>query len=260
MVPFVLASIALTIVAALRSTWSPCGLSMLSSMTPLSERARGNRFWVTATLYLFGSIAGGLSVGVVLAVIAVAVGAFEMSATMTAAVVAVAALVTGAADLRVGPDLPRHRRQVNEDWFSGYRRWVYAVGFGWQIGNGVATYTTTAALYAVAVAAVAGGDPIFALVIGLAFGTIRGLAIAPAVPLTSLDAVRAIHARLDRWAEPSRVITGVLQVTVAVALAVVVHPALAGGFVALVAIGALARTRSDHGVRAAVETAYAPTR
>lgn len=249
MASFVLASIALTTVAALRSTWSPCGLSMLSSMTPLTERARGNRFWVTATLYLIGSIAGGLTVGAALAVLAAAVGALDLSATTAAATVAIAALVTGAADLRIGPDVPRHRRQVNEDWFSGYRRWVYATGFGWQIGNGVATYTTTAALYSVAVAAVAGGDPVFALVIGAAFGTIRGLAIGLAVPLTSLDAVRGIHARLDRWAEPSRVVTGVVQVAVAVALAVVVHPALAVGFAAVVAVVTVVRMRSVDGVR-----------
>ena len=30
--------------AAVRSTWSPCGLSMLSTITPLTERARGHRY------------------------------------------------------------------------------------------------------------------------------------------------------------------------------------------------------------------------
>ena len=31
-------------VAALRGMWSPCGLSMLSTLNPVSERARGHRF------------------------------------------------------------------------------------------------------------------------------------------------------------------------------------------------------------------------
>ena len=33
-----LAAAVVTIGAAVRSTWSPCGLSMLASITPLSER------------------------------------------------------------------------------------------------------------------------------------------------------------------------------------------------------------------------------
>ena len=31
------------VIAAARSTWSPCGLSMLSSITPLAEQGRGHR-------------------------------------------------------------------------------------------------------------------------------------------------------------------------------------------------------------------------
>ena len=41
---------------------------------------------------------------------------------------------------------PFLRRQVNEDWLSNYRSWVYGGGFGWQIGFGVATYVMTAAV------------------------------------------------------------------------------------------------------------------
>ena len=46
-----------------------------------------------------------------------------------------------------GSGFPIHRRQVNERWLDQYRSWVYGSGFGWQIGNGLSTYITTAAVY-----------------------------------------------------------------------------------------------------------------
>ena len=46
-------------VAAARGMWSPCGLSMLSSLNPVSEQARGHRFWLTGCWYVAGAIAGG---------------------------------------------------------------------------------------------------------------------------------------------------------------------------------------------------------
>ena len=47
--------VAVAVAAAARSTWSPCGLSMLSSITPLAERSRGHRFGVTATWFVLGA-------------------------------------------------------------------------------------------------------------------------------------------------------------------------------------------------------------
>ena len=43
------------VVSAVRGMWSPCGLSMLSSLNPVSERARGNRYWATAAWYILGA-------------------------------------------------------------------------------------------------------------------------------------------------------------------------------------------------------------
>ena len=54
---------ALAVAAAVRSTWSPCGLSMLSTVTPIAERGRGHRFWVTATWFVVGSLLGGACLG-----------------------------------------------------------------------------------------------------------------------------------------------------------------------------------------------------
>src|SRR5690606_28323748 len=42
--------------AAIRSTWSPCGLSMLSTITPIGEQARGNRYATSVAWFITGSI------------------------------------------------------------------------------------------------------------------------------------------------------------------------------------------------------------
>ena len=49
--------------AAVRSTWSPCGRSMLSTITPIGERARGHHFGVTASWFVLGGVLGGLGLG-----------------------------------------------------------------------------------------------------------------------------------------------------------------------------------------------------
>ena len=59
--------------AAVRSTWSPCGLSMLSTITPLTERARGHRYGLTVAWFALGALAGGAALGVAAAVLALLV-------------------------------------------------------------------------------------------------------------------------------------------------------------------------------------------
>ena len=106
------------------------------------------------------------------------------------------ALVAAASDTGVGGRrLPIHRRQVNERWLDHYRSWVYGAGFGWQIGTGLATYITTAAVYLMVVLGALTADPLAALAIGTGFGTVRGLAVLMTRHLTSPSALRAFHRR-----------------------------------------------------------------
>ena len=155
-------ALVVAVAAAIRSTWSPCGLSMLSTVTPLAERSRGHRFGVTAAWFVVGATLGGATLGLVAAALAVGVRALGPSAEPVAtAWPRVAALVAGGLRhraVRVG-DCPFHRRQVDELWLGRYRPWVYASGFGWQIGVGVATYIMTAAVYLVVVLAALTASP-----------------------------------------------------------------------------------------------------
>src|SRR5262245_17020791 len=175
------------VAAAVRSTWSPCGQSMLSTITPLAERTRGHRFGVTASWFVVGATAGGATLGVCTALLAAAASAFldpASSAVMAAAFVFAA--IAAASDLRVfGRGLPYHCRQVNELWLNRYRAWVYGAGFGWQIGVGVATFIMTAGLYLMIALAALTASPAAAFGIGVLFGFTRGLAVFGAWRITT---------------------------------------------------------------------------
>jgi hypothetical protein len=206
--------------AALRSTWSPCGLSMLSQITPIAEAARGNRFGRTAGWFVAGGVAGGLTLGAAMAVGAVVARAADLTTTVALVVVAGAALVTAALDGRVFRIRPPFlRRQVNEDWLANYRPWVYAGGFGWQIGTGVTTYIMTAAVFLLIAVGVVGASPVGAIVIAVAFGLLRGLAVLLGAPLRTSAALLAFHRRFDASAEPVRLAVIGVQLLVAVAAA-----------------------------------------
>lgn len=185
------------IIAAVRGMWSPCGLSMLSSLNPVSERARGNRFWLTALWYLAGATVGGMALGGASALAAFGVGRLDLGSTVTWTAVLVAALVAVASDTAMfGRSLPDHPRQVDERWLVRYRRWVYAGGFGVQIGTGFATYIMTAAVYLTVVLAVVTGSAGQAFAVCAAFGAVRGLTVVVAVGARTPDRLRATHRRL----------------------------------------------------------------
>jgi hypothetical protein len=184
------------VAAAVRSTWSPCGLSMLSTITPVSERAKGNSYRSTATWFIVGSGAGGATLGAALALAALGVRALHPAPTALGIAALVAALMAAGSDAGViGRRLPIHRRQVNERWLDQYRSWVYGGGFGWQIGTGLATYITTAAVYLMVVLAILTTSPVAALAIGTGFGLLRGLAVLLNRRITDPVDLLAFHRR-----------------------------------------------------------------
>ena len=161
----VLASV-VAVAAAIRSTWSPCGLSMLSTITPIGERGRNHRYASTAAWFILGATLGGATLGLGAAVLAAGVGALDLSPEAALGATAVFAAVTIASDLNLGGfRLPSHTRQVNESWLDEFRSWVYGGGFGWQIGVGLATYVTTAAVYLMIAMAALTGDPLVAFLL-----------------------------------------------------------------------------------------------
>lgn len=231
-----LAASAIAMVAALRSTWSPCGVSMLSTITPVTERAKGHRYGTTAAAFAVGAVLGGLCLGLGAAALAGLVGLVGLTGTQAVATLAALAAVTAAADARLGGfALPGTTRQVNELWFGRYRAWVYASGFGWQIGVGLATFLTTAAVYLTIAAAALTGEPVVALALGTLFGTVRGLVVFAGWRLRDMAALMAFHRRFDALDQPTRWATVAAQLAVGAVLAATVW----GPVVAVVGAGAL---------------------
>jgi hypothetical protein len=227
------------ITAAARSTWSPCGLSMLATITPLAEQGRGHRYRATATWFLLGSTLGGASLGAVMALFAAAVGALGASGTELAGVAIVAGTVALAADARIGNfRLPVHYRQVNERWLDQFRPWVYGAGFGWQIGAGVATYVKTSAVYLMIVLAALTGNPVVALVVGIVFGFVRGLAVFLGRRITSTAALAEFHRRFMSADRPALAAVIVCEAAATLACSVAISPWLGAAGGAVLSLGA----------------------
>ncbi|MEX2251585.1 MAG: hypothetical protein WD895_05885 [Acidimicrobiia bacterium] len=202
--------------SAARSTWSPCGLSMLSTITPVTEQGRGRRYAATVPWYLLGALAGGATLGGVAALVSIPVGAADIPEMTVFAIIGLFGVVSIFSDLGVkGFRLPRHRRQVDRLWLDHYRSWVYGTGFGWQIGVGLATYIVTTAVYLTLLIAILTGSPIRALTIGLVFGTVRGLAIFLGVRASTIERLHALHRGLTRLEPSSRAAMFTIQATVA---------------------------------------------
>ncbi len=212
--------------AAVRSTWSPCGLSMLSTITPIGERGRNHRYWASASWFVAGATLGGATLGAGVAVLAAGVSALDVSGAALVGAAALLSVVTLASDLNLGGfRLPSHIRQVNERWLEQYRPWVYGGGFGWQIGVGLATYVTTAAVYLMIALAALTASPLLAFSVVTGFGLVRGLAVLAGRNLTTPERMLALHRRLEELLPAAqRAVVAVQGAVLAVAVAAVWGP------------------------------------
>ena len=236
---------AVAAVGACRSTWSPCGLSMLASITPLAEHARGHRYRSTAAWFVVGATMGGASLGLCLAALAAGVAAVGASGVTLVVIASGAAVVAAVADARIaGFRLPVHRRQVNEQWLDRFRPWVYGAGFGWQIGTGLATYIKTSAVYLMVVLAALTAEPWVALSIGVLFGLVRGLAVLFGRGITSGTALAEFHRRFTAIGPVMAGVVVTVDVAAAVVLALLVSPWLALVLAAAAGAGAWWALRS----------------
>lgn len=168
---------------------------MLTSITPLGERGRGQTWGITATALTLGHFVGGAALGGLLALAALGVGAVGGVAASSAAVA-----VAGAATLAVVGDLAGlslpGRRQVDERWLNTYRGWVYGLGFGVQLGFGFVTVINTLLFAALVVTApLLGPTPAFA--IGVVYGAGRAAMALLSVRVASIEQLKALHRRLD---------------------------------------------------------------
>jgi len=197
---------------------------MLSSISPLGERARHSRWWLTTTAYLLGSLAGGLALGGLAATLGGLVPVTVRGSGWTLVAVAALLVVGLVVDLRNQRSVPSWRRQVDEQWLTRYRGWVYGVGFGAQLGFGLVTIVTSTTTYAAVLLAALTGDLGAGLAIGATFGLVRALPSLLMARVVERADLHRVFIRVERWANPAGVLAKV---------------ALGGAAVILLAAGAL---------------------
>src|SRR5690606_40940656 len=143
---------------------------MLSSIHPLGERARHNRWTITATAFVVGAALAGATVGGLLGL----VGSFLPGGPWRLFASVAIVVAAGAADL-AGVAPPGPKRQVNEDWIGSFRGWVYGGAFGAQLGAGVSTFVVTWGVWAVGALSLLSGGWRTGALIGLVFGLSRSV-------------------------------------------------------------------------------------
>jgi hypothetical protein len=243
----------LCIAVAARSTWSPCGLSMLATITPLAERGRGHQYGGSAAWFVAGGLLGGATLGGLAAALAAGLRALAPSSASLAAVALAGAALTVVAELGLGGfRLPVHHRQVNERWLDQFRPWVYAGGFGWQVGTGLATYIMTPALYLLILLSALTGAPWAALALASLFGLLRGLAVLLGRGITDPTSLARFHRRFHDAEPVVRRVLVAVECAVTFACAWLVSPWAA---LAVAGVGAAVGVARLHALRRATSGA-----
>ena len=178
---------------------------MLTSITPLGERGKGNRWGVTAAAYVLGSVVGGATLGLLGGALGTAL-ARVMTAQVALWVLAAACVGAAVADLS-GRRLPSWHRQVDEQWLQAFRGWVYGAGFGVQLGFGLVTIITSASTHVMVLATVLAGSVPGGLAIGAAFGLVRGLAILAVRSVDDPEQLSRFHRGMEERARTAQGVT-----------------------------------------------------
>ena len=145
---------------------------MLASISPLGERARRQHFFITAVSYIVAAALAGAAIGGALGGLGALLGVgFDPVGMIALAVLAVVGFAVDGAWF--GLRVPGLRRQVDEDWLTRYRGWVYGAGYGAQLGVGFATIVESMLTWVVFACALLSG-PVGGLVVGAVFGFGRG--------------------------------------------------------------------------------------
>lgn len=175
---------------------------MLSSIHPLGERARHNRWGLTVGSFTVASTAvGGLVGGALGWTGSFLLGSVDPGLLLLAT--AVLALMAGGLDMkRVRP--PGPERQVNEAWIGHYRGWVYGGAFGAELGVGVMTFVVTWGVFATYGAELLSASGWRGALIGGVFGFGRSIALLLAGRIDRPSELSDFHRRMADLGLPVR--------------------------------------------------------
>ncbi len=174
---------------------------MLASIHPLGEQGRRQRWGVTVSAFVIGTVTGAALVGAALGLVGSELGLPGRPSPLATGLLILALAVLGAGlDLRVGGlSVPTVGRQVNEQWLGLYRGWVYGASFGFQLGLGVVTVVSTFTVYLALVLAALTGSLLGGLAGGATFGLVRGATVLAAADVREPQQLHRLHRRLQAW-------------------------------------------------------------
>lgn len=199
------------------------GVSGLRALQ-LSERSGGRssplavaRYLSWTGSWLVGHVLGGALVGGLLGSLA----APRRLGDAGLAGLAVLCLAGAIRELRLGRSpLPCWQRQVNRAWMWRLPWHVVALGYGLQLGSGVATRIKIATTFAALGCALLSGSAVHGALIMGAFGLVRALPPAALGPvLDSPDASRRFSGLIDRHESRVRRLNGLALLAATVLLA-----------------------------------------
>lgn len=185
---------------------------MLSSIHPLGERSRNNRWSATIVAFTLGAIAAASSIGAVLGTLG---STLSVPPVVVGIVVGVAGLLDMTGRAALGPE-----RQVNERWIDSYRGIVYGSGFGAQLGAGVATFVVSWGVYAVFFLEFSSGSTLGGAAIGTTFGLSRALLPLASGWVDRPSRLTALHRHLAGLARPMHLATASVLMVVGVAVGI----------------------------------------
>jgi hypothetical protein len=185
------------LLAGLTGTWSPCGFSMIETLGPTGHEGGRSTTVAACVTFALGALVGGvITFGSLSALGELVHGADDRLAYSIAAAIALTAAV---AELRATPIVPQIRRQLPEHWRRLMPMPLAGALYGILLGLGFTTFVLTLGVWALAGIALAVGDPMVGLVLGLAFGAGRALPIAMTAPVADRSAgIRVTELMADR--------------------------------------------------------------
>lgn len=169
------------LVAGVAGAWSPCGFSMVDTLAPHGYAGRMRVTAVACAAFAVGALTGGVATFGGLALLGDALGSGGGAAAAVAAAALLAAAAGDAGGRRI---VPQVRRQVPESWRRVLPVPLAAALYGVLLGLGFTTFVLSFAVYALAAACLALGDPAVGAAVGLAFAAGR---IVPVVVLAPLQ-------------------------------------------------------------------------
>jgi len=196
---------------------------MLSSISPVGEAARQQRWSLTVAAYVVGSAGAGTATGALLGLLGSAGWGLVGGQPATGSVLlVVAGLALAGLVLDATTGVPSVHRQVDERWLTTYRGWVYGIGFGAQLGAGVVTIVPASIVWVMWATALVSGSPLAGALIGLVFGLVRSVPLVAAGGVRTVAALRRTLATVDRTRKRASLVTRLGQLVVAVVAVAIV--------------------------------------